>query len=249
MKATLKFLMAITLFLATGCGKQDRIEMAESNAKECNVIYTSLGWSPRGTKGDLLYQEMIHEESRDYLEVAFDYDRGRGLSIKECGERWRTGWSDSKEEPSLYATGDFIDYAFWKRKFALVVARCGLSYQFGNYIYLDGVSGLIYNVAYVFSIPRKLLTYWQCADGVFGYLNGVFTVLWGGVCAIVGCILAPVINTVCHPFETLANLTVGVAYMDHWFTCFIRTNLIASLWDLIWGAIVYPLVKAVLFFT
>ena len=38
MKATLKFLMAITLFLATGCGKQDRIEMAESNAKECNVI-------------------------------------------------------------------------------------------------------------------------------------------------------------------------------------------------------------------
>ena len=170
------------------------------------------------------------------------------MSGEEAAEKYRSGWFIA-QGPNDFGTycADFKDYAFNKRAAALIVARCGLTYQFGNYYNLDGVSGLIYNVAYLFSIPRKILTYWKCADGVMGYLWGIVLVLFGGLCSIVGCVAAPVINTICHPLETLSNLTIGVFYFDNWLTCVWRTNLLASLWDLIWGGIIYPLIKAVLF--
>ena len=254
MRNTMMMALMSTMFVVTGCGKQDRIEMAESNAKGgCNAICSVSGslvsWQVFGGKADLLYYEMVYENGYDYLEIKANPSSTRGMSPEEASERYRSGWfiSQDREDNRIY-TADFKDYAFNKRNAALIVARTGFTYQFGNYYHLDGVSGLIYNVAYLFSIPRKILTYWKCADGITGYLWGVLMLLFGGLCSIVGCVLATVVNTLCHPIETLANLTVGVVYFDHWFTCLIRTNIVASLWDLIWGGIIYPLVKAVLFF-
>ena len=98
----------------------------------------------------------------------------------------------------------------------LFIDEVQLCPQFGNYYNLDGVSGLIYNVAYLFSIPRKILTYWRCADGLMGYLWGVVLVVLGGLLSIIGCVIAPIVNTICHPIETLSNLTIGVFYLDHY---------------------------------
>ena len=245
-------ILAVMVLIA-GCGKQDRIEMAESNAKGgcngiCSVSGSLVSWKVSGGKDDLLYYEMVYENGTDYLELKANPSRTRGMSGEEAAEKYRSGWFIA-QGPNDFGTycADFKDYAFNKRAAALIVARCGLTYQFGNYYNLDGVSGLIYNVAYLFSIPRKILTYWKCADGVMGYLWGIVLVLFGGLCSIVGCVAAPVINTICHPLETLSNLTIGVFYFDNWLTCVWRTNLLASLWDLIWGGIIYPLIKAVLF--
>lgn len=87
------------------------------------------------------------------------------------------------------------------------------------------------------------------AEGVIEYLCNATKLLIGGVFAIVGIPCSFVINTICHPLETLANLTVGVAYFgDGWGTYVANTNLIVTLWDLIWGAILYPLFQAFIFF-
>lgn len=253
MKLTQTMLLTTAILLFSGCGKEDRIHMAESNAKGgcnriCGVTGTLVSWNVCGGKEDLLYYEMVYDEGTDYLDVRASPSQTRGMSAEERVEKYQSGWfkEQSKEDDRIYSS-EFKDYAFSKRTAALLVARCGFTYQFGNYYHLDGVSGLIYNVTYFFSIPRKLMTYWKCADGVTGYLYGVLLLIVGGVCSVVGCALATVVNTLCHPVETLANLTVGLACFDNWFDCVIRTNLLASLWDLIWGGIVYPLVKAVLF--
>lgn len=251
-KLQMVFMALISLFFA-GCGKQDRIEMAERNAEGgcngiCLVSGSLVSWRLHGGKGDLLYAEMIDENGMDYLELKSNPRRTRGMSGEEAAEKYRSGWFIA-QGPIDFGTycADFKDYAFNKRAAALIVARCGLTYQFGNYYNLDGVSGLIYNVAYLFSIPRKILTYWKCADGVTGYLWGVVMVVLGGLLSIVGCVVATIVNTICHPVETLSNLTVGVFYFDHWLTCVVRTNLLASLWDLVWGGIIYPIWQALIF--
>ena len=72
---------------------------------------------------------------------------------------------------------------------------------------------------------------------------------------MVGIVAAPVINTVCHPIETLANLTVGVLPLQLWeleevdsyIGYVFRTNILYSLWDLIWGGVIYPLWQALTF--
>ena len=91
-------------------------------------------------------------------------------------------------------------------------------------------------------------------DGVGRYVNGLFRLTWGSCCAVVGLVAAPVINTICHPAETLANLTAGLVYIDTQnttvpWTCYVfHTNILASLWDLIWGAIVVPILHLLTFF-
>lgn len=155
------------------------------------------------------------------------------------------------------------DWACSKRGAAVSMAREVFTYSFKNYFMLDGVSGFIYNVGYIFSVPHKALRGLRCMDGIGGYLGALFKLAWGTVAAAVGVVASPIINTVIHPFETLANLTVGIIHVDGiewlgihpsgsncgWFGYVLRTNLIASLWDLGWGAVIYPLWQMVMFWT
>ena len=104
----------------------------------------------------------------------------------------------------------FHDSACSKRKAALMMGRCVFSYKFANYISFDGVSALIYNVAYICSIPRKALTGLRCSDGLFGYIHDLIVLAIGFVCAVIGVFLSTILGLLCHPFETLANLFVGV---------------------------------------
>ena len=178
---------------------------------------------------DCLYASRMKEFKSDMLEY-----RDGGIS-DEVGF---VGWHKFH----------FYRSAYSKRVVALLMARTCYTYTFKNYINMDGVSGLIYNTAYVFSIPRKLLTGIFIADGICEYLKNSAKLLIGGVFAVAGIPCSFVINTICHPIETLANLTVGVAYFgDDWFEYVRNTNLVVSLWDLIWGGIIYPLWQALVF--
>ena len=146
------------------------------------------------------------------------------------------------------------DTAFAKRGAALNMAKEVYSYSFKNYVLLDGVSGFLYNLCYIVSIPHKLLRGLMCLDGVGCYIGGVAKLGIGLVASVIGLVAAPVINTICHPLETLANVTVGLPvnfledYDMPWWYYMGRTNLVATLWDLGWGAILHPLIQAVLFF-
>lgn len=148
--------------------------------------------------------------------------------------------------------------AFAKRGAALSMAKEVYTYSFQNYVFFDGVSGFLYNLTYITSIPHKLLRGLMCMDGVGTYIGGVFKLTWGFVAATVGLVASPVVNTICHPFETLANLTIGIPFHSFglsledynipWWYYMGRTNLLMTAWDLVWGAIVHPLVQAALFF-
>ena len=151
----------------------------------------------------------------------------------------------------LFAASDF---AFAKRKAALNMSREVFCYSFQNYLFWDGVSGLIYNVSYIMQAPHKALRGLRAMDGIWRYIKSLVKLGFGVLCAIVGVVVAPIFNTLIHPLETLSNLLVGVVsacgLMDSpvsWIGYVCRTNIIASLWDLIWGGIIYPLWQALTF--
>ena len=144
----------------------------------------------------------------------------------------------------LYKTvkEEYKDSAWFKRQFSLAYARGFLSYQFRSYFYFDGVSALTYNTAYLFSVPNKIVMSFFCADGVLGFAWNILQLLLGMVAALVGVVAATLLGAICHPFETLANLTAGIFYFGPgWWRYVFHTNFLASLWDLIFGGIVYPL--------
>lgn len=257
------------LLMLVGCGNQEDIKKAEDRAS-CKTLHWipiqgMVSRTPQFNKADWLFVEQVQykDESDALLRAVSPKGRAWEMSSQEVAEAYRSGYFATTKDDSfdnIFYHGyvedgqgwSFTDSAFNKRKVALLWARCEFTYDFGNYFYLDGVSGLIYNVAYIFSIPRKLLTYLKCADGIFGYLYGILLLLVGAVCSVVGVVLSTVVNTCCHPFETLANLTVGLVYFDspyrqHWLRCVLNTNLIASLWDLVWGGMIYPIWQALTF--
>lgn len=173
------------------------------------------------------------------------YKKSRG------GDLWDLG-IDRCEWPS--------DWACSKRTAAIHMSRHIYTYSFQNYVLMDGVSGFMYNVGYLCSVPHKLLRGLRCMNGIWGYSVAAVKLMFGAVCSVVGMVASPIINTVCHPWETLANLTVGVAFVDGveflgvhpdsdrgWFWYVFRTNLVYTLWDLVWNSILYPLIQCFTF--
>lgn len=143
-----------------------------------------------------------------------------------------------------------------KRKAALDLSREIWTYSFKSYVALDGVSGLIYNVGYLCSVPHKIVRGLFCMDGVICYIGALVKLGIGSVCAAVGIVAAPIVGTLFHPLETLSNLTIGLLCIDIdgeyslglTYTKYVfNTNIIASLIDLVWGAIIYPLLQTILF--
>lgn len=172
-------------------------------------------------KSDMLYISSIANDCRDPLVMRFLFQ-----NVKD----------------------EYADSAWFKRLHALAMARGFLTYQFRTYIYYDGISGLLYNTAYLASAPNKVLSCLKCSDGVLGYVCDMFKLLFGILLSIVGLVAAPLVGLLCHPIETLANLTVGVFYFGPgWWTYVTHTNIFASLWDLIWGGMIYPLWQALTF--
>lgn len=188
------------------------------------------------------------------------------LSITEAGEYVNPNYADALYYESYrkgfgtmgtYHADLGSDTACSKRKAALDMSREVWSYSFKGYVSMDGVSSLIYNTGYICSVPHKIIRGLFCMDGLICYMGALFKLALGTVCATIGIVTQTVVGAICHPFETLANLTVGVIGFDifednscmglTYAKYIFHTNIIASLWDLIWGAIVYPLLQTFLF--
>lgn len=223
-----------TLALLAGCGSHTDGEKYDSayNTNDMNnyvctgQIVGTLHIDPQLNVMDALYEDCYSKS----------YDQSDSLFCQR--------------DPDVYIRCS--DFAFAKRRAALNLARRVYGYSFRHYVTLDGVSGFIYNVSYLAQIPHKLLRGMRCMDGPVRYVKSVLYLGMGAVCAVVGCVLAPIVNTVCHPFETFANLTVGIIPLGLEDAISIgqyvfRTNIVASLWDLIWGGIIYPLWQALTF--
>lgn len=227
-------LATATMLLCAGCAKEDntpatywitdakRLAGSSSGNEFGNGVAVTLN------KADTMFERWLRKNKSDNLKY-----RNEAIS----------------DEVGFVAWNEYIDSAYQKRVHALLMGRCLYTYTFKNYIGFDGVSGLIYNTAYVFSIPRKILTGFLTSEGAIEYLWNTTKLLVGGVFAVVGIPCSFVVNSICHPWETLANLTVGVLYFgEGWGTYVANTNIIVSLWDLVWGAILYPLFQALIFF-
>ena len=236
-----------------GCARQDEIEAANEFAGERwpgAIAFAS--YCPKMNKTDLLYFTDIAKYNSDSLYNEAFCRSLEKISQTDRGALCRAGWfaGSNHERVVIYGLRPEVDCACAKRKAALLWARCKYTYEFGSYYNLDGVSGLIYNACYIASVPRKLIVYLRSADGVLGYAWGIVQLLFGVICAVVGCVLSVVVNTLCHPFETLSNLTVGVFYFSSdWIEYVTHTNILASLWDLVWGGLIYPLLKAIMFWS
>lgn len=231
MKTTKILTFCIATAMLWGCGKKQDVVDAEGMDSAPNWI-GNVSWQPSFSKSDWQYFNCIAKGKSDYL-----------LKVRDelqSGER-QPGTGDYWLAPAM------TDTAWAKRKAALIMGRCKFTYSFSNYINLDGVSALTYNVSYIFSVPHKALTGLRCSDGIVGWVSDLVKLLIGAVFAVVGFFASTVLGLVCHPVETAANI-FGVCYFhEGWWTYFLNTNLLASLWDLIWGGMLYPLWQMLVF--
>ena len=197
-------------------------------------------------------------KGRQWDETTY-YDASFGTATVSLNYVDALYYDDYKESYGIDEStlGKGEDTACSKRAKAIEMSRRVFSYTFKNYVLFDGVSGLIYNIGYICSIPHKFLRGLKSFDGVFCYLHGVFKLAWGTVAAAVGIVVAPVVNTIFHPFETLANLTVGLVFVDvdntqhamglNWLRYVFYTNIVYSTYDIVWGGIIAPLLQTFIF--
>lgn len=227
-------LAAATALLSSGCADKDAVQYAERvlAAYDSQDAYANLPANVR-----LLYE---YENQEDPLPVGKSdllFMIHNAKHKKHDLEFLRRSFDERLKNE-----------ACTNRKLALAMARGLWSYKFPNYFYMDGVSGLIYNVTYLASVPAKALAGLRSSDGIFGYVGDLLKLLLGAIAAIIGIFAATIFNTICHPFQTIANLTIGLLYFDSgWWTYVTHTNIFASLWDLIWGGMIYPLWQALTF--
>lgn len=146
-----------------------------------------------------------------------------------------------------------------KRKAAFITGANVIDYQWFVYNYrtrkisqlfatkFDGVSNLMYNLSYIFSIPYKLVHFsLVCLRSIktLGFKNVAKMFGWmlvhlsfGFTSAVLMSILGPLIGIFCHPLETLANLTVAFSHP-------LRNNLLVTVADLV-KAVIIPLVRTI----
>lgn len=128
---------------------------------------------------------------------------------------------------------------FAKKNAAIIAGARHITYAFVLYDYrsrditmltamhFDGVSNILYNGTYILSIPAKIIHFTsECFKRGTGLFNGDKSVyglaaagwmflwmLWetiiGLIFAIVMIPVGAIIGTLCHPFQTLANLTIS----------------------------------------
>ncbi|NCU33012.1 MAG: hypothetical protein EOM23_08805 [Candidatus Moranbacteria bacterium] len=106
--------------------------------------------------------------------------------------------------------------------------------------HFDGLSNVLYNISYLFSMPAKLLhgsfavlapTEEKERSRLADWLDLLLTLFIGYFLAFIMLPIGALIGTVFHPLQTLANLTFVS----------IKINILASFWDFLFGSIISPL--------
>lgn len=228
---TMRMLGLVLLTLVVGCGSRYDCDCAEALAGAPEWM-GNLSWKPCLNKSDQQYYMLLVNTHGDRL-LSWAADIEKGDAQPSWGDAW-AGYS-------------MTDTAWSKRKAALLHARCKLTYSWGTWMEFDGVSSIIYNVAYIFSAPCKILKTLRCSDGVWGWIKDVISILISVAFALIGFCIESILGLVVHPVETLANVCGIMNFGEGWFNYFVHTNLIASLWDLVWGGIIYPLWQMLIF--
>ena len=104
----------------------------------------------------------------------------------------------------------------------------------------DAVSNFQYNLLSLCHIPRKIIISPRVSFSFFNWIGNIITIFIDACLALIMLFVGPVIGFVCHPIESLANLTVGCLYfseygMEQYWTYIKHVNLIASIWDILKG--------------
>ena len=144
------------------------------------------------------------------------------------------------------------DSAFCKRKSSFEIATYLYDYKLLNYsgdglssnfllaMRWDAVSNFQYNLLSLCHIPRKIIISPRVSYSFFNWIGNIITIFIDTCLALVMLFVGPVIGFICHPIESLANLTVGCLYfseygMEQYWTYIKHVNLIASIWDTLKG--------------
>lgn len=160
----------------------------------------------------------------------------------------------------LSKDGKISNYAL--RNGALIAGSRVISYQWVVYDYnkkvitkpgflfathFDGVSNLLYNVSYILSIPAKAIHFTiMCIKSIpeYGFGDSLRMFVWmllqqviGLISSIVMVFVGTIIGLLCHPLQTLGNLTVS-------FSNPLMNNLLVTLIDLI-KAIFLPVIHII----
>ncbi len=244
------FVLVFAFGVVCGCAKDYEVATAEAQVGRKYKLGNVSSEVTFNTY-DYLFYEQIYK-----IDLVERKASGSDILLNEFTNETIPAWTPEYLYRGKGETGDaslllwnyFTDSAWAKRKSALLTGRCKFSYDITSLWRFDGVSALIYNTSYLFSVPRKALTAVLCMDGLQGYLESLIILIIGACASIISLVAGTIVCFICHPIETLANLTVGLFCLDNgYWTYVLHTNLLASLWDLIWGAIIYPILQIFVF--
>ncbi len=112
----------------------------------------------------------------------------------------------------------------------------GLSWNFLVAMRLDAYSNFNYNLGALCLVPRKIIISPRGSTSFFGWIGNIIMILVDACLALVMLFVGPIIGMICHPFESLANITIGLLYIPEdgfvqYKEYILNVNLLASVWD------------------
>ena len=114
----------------------------------------------------------------------------------------------------------------------------GLSRNFLVAMRMDALSNLNYNLTFLCGVLWRIIISPRVSTSFFDWIGNIIVILFDFCLGVVMLAVGPFIGFICHPFESLANLTVGFTYFPEYgweqYKAYVtHVNLIASAWDMI----------------
>ena len=216
------------------------------------------------------YTEEMYEFEHRWITISGGYDVDWDKAALGSTNLLSRIFGSKYNSDKLYNDeGHILMYS--KKNAAIIAGSRHFSYHFFTYDYnshaitgllsahFDGASNILYNVAYICSIPAKIIHFsWFCCKpnnylmdqngsgciqdySIIARLRMFLLMLWslllGLVYSIIMLFVGTLIGLCCHPFETIGNITVS--FVDP-----MRNNLLISIIELC-KAIIKPLISIV----
>ena len=226
------FVLVLGFGVVSGCANELDVATAESQVGRPYKFGNVSSEVTLNTCDYLFYQQIQKTDPVERKSSGSDMLLNEFINetIPEWTPRYLYEGKGETGDASLLLWNYFTDSAWAKRKSALLTGRCKFTYDITSLWRFDGVSAFIYNTSYLFSVPRKALTALLCMDGLLGYIKSLVILTIGACASIIGLLVGTVLCAICHPVETLANLTAGIfCFTDGYFTYILHTNILASL--------------------
>lgn len=207
-------IFVLTSFFLAGCGKEAETQGAQFHSPSC---VTDL--NVKTTQADRILLNI--SPSRIFLAIRQEAQGIRDMDSAFCKRR-------AAMELSTYLyTYKLLNYD-----------SDGLSWNFLIAMRLDALSNLNYNLSFLFGVPWRIIVSPRVSISFFDWIGNIIVILFDFFLGVFMIVVGPFIGFICHPFESLANLTIGFAYIPQYgweqYKFYVsNVNLIASVWDLI----------------